>query len=423
MLTEIKLFYNENKMWMQLLKYIFLSVLLALLIILIDTKTIVGLDYIPKIFLTSVDLAKEILSTLTGSLLTITTFTFSTIMVVLTMYSSDFSPRVVNNFLTDNITLRVLGVFIGGFVYCILTLFFMKNTYSEYLVLSATIAVIYSFFCIIYFVMFVFYVSSSIQASKLINRLYYESSEIIDKSLRKRETDAHLDHYNVDIYDKKVDILALENGYLDYIGFENMLKSLNSLDSKLILKVEIGDFISKGQKIAELYYDGELEVEKIKKGLLECLIIEDERLTENDYRFSLEKIVDITLRALSPGINDPNTAIHCINILGVLLAKLSQIEGNYRLIEDKDSKALIIYEDFNFKENIYFTFYQIAHYGKEDMSVILAIFDALRTIKASASEDKYPIVDEFKEYVYHNSLGVFTHKLDMEVLELKKWSI
>ena len=98
MITKIKLFYNENKMWMQLLKYIFLSVLLALLIILIDTKTIVGLDYIPKIFLTSVDLAKEILSTLTGSLLTITTFTFSTIMVVLTMYSSDFSPRVVNNF-------------------------------------------------------------------------------------------------------------------------------------------------------------------------------------------------------------------------------------------------------------------------------------------------------------------------------------
>lgn len=423
MLTKIKLFYNENKIWMQLSKYIFISILLALLVIFIDTKTIPTLDYIPKILLTSVDLSKEILGTLTGSLLTITTFTFSTIMVVLTMYSSDFSPRVVSNFLTDKITLKVLGVFIGGFVYCILTLFFMKNTYSDYLVLSASIAVIYSFVCIVYFVIFVYYVSSSIQASKLINRLYYESNDIIDETLDERDSHVGLNKYHLGVYDFDFSISSIKSGYLDYIEFNQLLNTLKFLDSKVILKVNIGEFISKNQKIAEIYYNGNIEIEDLDNKLLRSFIIENERLAENDYRFSLQKIIDITLRALSPGINDPNTAIHCINILGVLLSKLSEIKGNYRLIKDEDSEALLIYEDFNFKEDLYFTFYQIIHYGKEDISVVLALFNALKTIKICSSSEKFDLIDEFKDYIYSNSIDKFTQKIDMEFLENKKQSI
>ena len=162
MITRMKMFYNENKMRIYLGNYILISIMLAIGAILIDTKYVPILDFIPDLFLTRVELAKVILGTLSGSLLTITTFTFSTIMVVLTMYSSNFSPRVVNNFLTDKITMKVLGIFVGGFVYCILALFFMRERYSDYLVISATIAVIYSVLCIMYFVIFVYNVSSSI---------------------------------------------------------------------------------------------------------------------------------------------------------------------------------------------------------------------------------------------------------------------
>lgn len=120
MLAKLRIYFDENKMWFYLAQYMLISFLLALAAILVDIRYIPILDYVPNIFLTSVELAKLILSTLAGSLLTITTFTFSTIMVVLTMYSSNFSPRVVNNFLTEKITMKVLGIFVGGFFYCIL---------------------------------------------------------------------------------------------------------------------------------------------------------------------------------------------------------------------------------------------------------------------------------------------------------------
>src|SRR5690554_4879384 len=187
MIQKIRVLYENNKVWLFLSKYLFFSLLLAMLILLIDSRILPLIQYIPGFFLTGIDLAKTILGTLAGALLTITTFTFSTIMVVLTTYSSNFSPRVVENFLTDRISMKVLGIFTGGFFYCITTLLFMRTTVQNQLVLSATVAVVYSIVCIAYFILFVFSVSSSIQASKLITRLFVESMELIEKTLEFRD--------------------------------------------------------------------------------------------------------------------------------------------------------------------------------------------------------------------------------------------
>ena len=423
MLSKIKIFYNDNRIWMYLLKYIIISILIAIMAILIDTKFFKVLNMMPDILLTSVDLAKLILSTLAGSLLTITTFTFSTIMVVLTMYSSNFSPRVVNNFLKDKITMKVLGVFIGGFFYCILTLFFMRNIYSEYSVISATLGVIYSAFCIVYFVIFVFRVSSSIQATKLIARLYDESLEIIENTLEQRENKKNITYSEMDKFNKKLEIPSLENGYLELISFNDILFDLKNLESSLILNFNIGDFVSENEIMATLYYNGEIEKDDLKENISKNFSIEGERIEYNDYRYSIQKIVDITLRAISPGINDPNTAIHCINILGVLLSKLGKIEGSYNIIKNENSKAHIIYEDFDFKEDLYFSFYQVIHYGKKDISVVIALLNALEIIKTSSSEDKREAIVELRDYIYDISIVNFHHKLDKDMLKKAKDSI
>lgn len=236
MVAKIKIFYQENKMWVYLAQYMLISLALAIFAILLDVRYIPVLKYIPDLFLTSVDLAKLILSTLAGSLLTITTFTFSTIMVVLTMYSSNFSPRVVSNFLTEKITMKVLGIFIGGFFYCLLTLFFMKKTYAEVLVISATIGVIYAVLCIIYFVVFVYTVSSSVQASKLISRLYDESIVIINKTLEKRSGLETLEDYSTEYFGFSYDILSNYSGYLVLIEFEEIVRSLSDYEADLVIE-------------------------------------------------------------------------------------------------------------------------------------------------------------------------------------------
>lgn len=423
MLEKIKKFYSSNKIWISLIRYIFISIVLSILAILIDTKYIPVLSKIPTIFLTSVELAKTILSTLSGALLTITTFTFSTIMVVLTMYSSDFSPRVVNNFLTDKTSIKVLGIFVGGFFYSLITLFFMRNTFSEYLVVSATIGVIYAAVSIIYFVIFVYKVSSSIQATKLIKRVYDESNRIIEKSLQYKKKQVSLNKHKTEIYNYNYKIKSTTDGYLQIMNLDTILDTLKDADAKLIIHPHIGDFVGKNEIIADIYYNDDFLEDSIEKEVLEQLTLGDERLSFNDYRFSLQKIVDIALRALSPGINDPNTAIHCINILGVLVGKLSSIEDSYTVIEEEDFKGIIVYEDFEFSDELYLTFYQIVNYGKKDISVVVAIFEALNRIGSIAKEKNLETLKEFSDYVYDASIDNFSHSFDRKLIKKYRYSI
>lgn len=417
------MFYQNNNIKFYIFRYIFIAVILSITAILIDTKFLNILSLIPSIFLTSIELAKVILSTLAGALLTITTFTFSTIMVVLTMYSSEFSPRVVNNFLNDKISMKVLGIFVGGFLYCISTLLFMKNSFSNYLVISASIAVVYSILSIIYFIIFIYSVSSSIQATKLIGRLYDESYTIIQRALEYRKNQIGLDNFEIGNYKKNIKIESDRSGYLALISFHEILEDLKAFDCKLIIIPRIGEFLFKKQIIAILYYNQDEIEENIESRILKEFSIEEGRIAYNDYQFSIQKIIDIALRALSPGINDPNTAIHCINIIGVLLSKLGEIEGDYTVVKEDDSKAVAIYEDFNFKEDIYLSFYQILHYGKEDISVVAALYDALEGMSLCVEGKSLNIIREFKDYIYTSSKDNFHHKFDIEFLERKKGKI
>ncbi len=423
MFQRIKELYIGNRIWIQPIKYILVSFLISILTVLADTRTIPVIEFVPEILLTSVGLAKDILATLSGALLTMTTFTFSTIMIVLTTYSSDFTPRVVENFLTDESTTRVLGVFIGGFFYCITSLFFMKNSLTEYLIISATIAIIYSVVCIFYFIAFVYSVSSSIQVSKLISRLYGESSDVIDKTITFRQKNISFDDEELDIYKSKTDLYSQDNGYLEDIAFEAILSYTDDFDCKIRITKRIGEFISKNQVIAEIYYNETDVSNSFYKKITDCFLLEQERKIYNDYNFSIQKITEIALRAISPGINDPNTSIHCIRILGVLIGKLSQVNGNLLCIAHENGKSKIIYQDIDLKSDIYYTFFQIVHYGKEDISVIIAIFEALYIISVKSAFKNTHIIKEFAEYVYDSSIDHFTNKLDIELIQQRNFEI
>ena len=268
-----------------------------------------------------------------------------------------------------------------------------------------------------YFVIFVYNVSSSIQATKLITRLYDESYEILERTLKYREKFLSLDQYEIGGHIYKFEIKSNKSGYLENIEFKEILITLKDIEAEVIFKIDIGDFVSINQVIATVYYNNVLEDENIMANLINSFSIEEERMAYNDYRFSLQKIIDITLRAISPGINDPNTAIHCINILGVLLGKLGEIEDRFTIVKEENSKSKIVFEDFYFSEDLYFTFYQIIHYGKEDISIVLAILNALRTIKISSSSKNYDIIKEFADYIYYTSINNFSHKFDIEMIK------
>ena len=380
MAQKLRMLIKDKRPWFDLALTSAWGLVLAVAVLFINTRFLPVMDQIPDFLLTTVSLAQTILSTLAGALLTITTFTFSTTMVVLTTYSSNFSPRVVENFLQEKTTMKVLGTFIGGFVYSILTLFFLGEVFISDRVLSASVAILYAIWCVIQFVVFIFSVGNSVQAQHLIARLYEDARGIIEEFIDSNQS-RRLDQWTIEPFTAQARIVAASSGYLVALDIPGIRQALANRDFRLVIARQIGDFISKGDELGLLLTNGmDTDSDEVLEEIRRQVSFSSKRFTITDYRYAIQKIVDIALRAISPGINDPNTAISCIHSLELLTGRLSTIEGNYQILTDDAGKAEtaeIILENYNFDRDLQTTFGQLVHYGKEDLSIVLALLDAM----------------------------------------------
>jgi len=191
----------KESIWFYPIIYSFFALIIAIISISYDLGFFGKLDnYLPKFILMDLNIAETVLSIIGGAFITITTFTFSTTMVVLTMYTSQYSPRVVRNFLTQKDTLKSFGVFVSGFFYVMIILLLMSNYSNGSKIISATIGLVYVLVGLVFFFRFINSVASYIQASNLIKRLKENAIKEIDsykKSLKEQDIVTE-----VDIFDK-----------------------------------------------------------------------------------------------------------------------------------------------------------------------------------------------------------------------------
>ncbi len=417
MLEKLRLKYEENRLWIYPMKYIIVACILSAITIMVDTRYVFVHKYVPTIFLTSIDLAQTILGALVSSLLSITTFTFSTTMVVLTMYSSDFSPRVIENFLSEKITMKVLGMFMGGFFYSITSLLFMRQTLSTDFVISASIGVVYAILCLIYFAMFINTVSKSVQANNLITKLHEEADETIQNAREFHKDSRLLENYELGDYIFRKYIKSEQSGYLELVSYQNIFSELRDKDYTLVIYPNNGDFIVRNQVIASLYSKTEEFDDEIIENMNSHFTMQSGRSITYDYLFAIEKLVDVTLRAASTGVNDPNTVIECINILGMLMSDLSEIDGNFSELTEEGSDSRIIYRYFDFDHDLFETFYQVVLYIKEDLGIILALYKALENIMINATENNKKHVANFIEYLDDKTTHYYDNEIDLQLLK------
>ncbi len=250
--NELKLFFYKNRRWIYCLEYILYSVILLAIVTYVDSTYSSAESHIPRFMLSSVSLAKTVLSSLVAALLTITTFTFSTILTVFSLYHNSFTPRSVENFLDKKITMKVLGIFIGGFVYCLVSLNSMEASQDERLVIAGTVGVIYAIWAAIYFVIFVQTVLNGINYTNLLEEISENTEKLIEKEIEAR----NFEYVNEDELTKnQVELLANETGYLELIGMDKLKSLIEEEDVVLTIASSIGDFVMKGETIAYLSRD------------------------------------------------------------------------------------------------------------------------------------------------------------------------
>ncbi|QKS69953.1 DUF2254 domain-containing protein [Paenalkalicoccus suaedae] len=355
---------------------------------------------VPEVLLNEYDLAKDILGVIAGALLTMTTITFSTIMIVLSTYSSQYSPRVLKNFMTDKRTLHVLGVFMGAFFYAIISLLLLQVELVNERVFSPAFGVLLSVIAIGVFAFFIHHVATYLQVSSLIEDLTKDLIKQINKFENMIETDERLVAQKAvpePTYQTTSMQYCSSFGYIRLVDYDAMFKLACEKDILIELHQHPGDFVSQNRPIATIYANEETDEEfKLERFFL----IGKDRSSEQDLVFGTTLLVEIALRAISPSLNDPNTAINCFNHLGTAMSRLTTTYvEDYYYQEPKTNQPRIMISQLPFKDFLYKTYYQLTTYGHEDISVVLGLYDSLIAVAETSEAERLQHVFGIKEYL------------------------
>ncbi len=313
-----------------------LALLLSFVTIRIDEATSVSfVNSLGFIWSGGAEGARSILSTVAGSMITVAGVVFSIVIVALTLASSQFGPRLLRNFVRDTGNQITLGTFIATFLYCLLVLrtIRVKNEGNFIPYISITCGMALAIASIGVLIYFIHHVSVAIQAENVIARVGHELMSAIDKHF----PEAAENPPPFEVVDVKGTqyIRAPRSGYLQSLDRDDLIELGKATNSRFIVKKLPGDFAFEGDLLVQVHSDRTLLAEKQLTKVLRCFTFGDQRTESQDVRYGARQLSEIASRALSPGINDPYTAMGCIDWTAAALARIATKQASPRYFADK----------------------------------------------------------------------------------------
>lgn len=416
MLAKIKLWFFNHKNFLRMSKSIILTVSLLLVTWIFDHQYIAIKSYIPKQILLSAEVSVDFLSNISGIFLTISTFCFTIIVSVLNKYSSSISPRMLQSFIDRTGVLGLYGIFVSGFFYSVISILLLQDIAPDQHVVAGSFGIAYSIIAMLSFIAFSRQVLDNLKVSNIIENIFNDCEKLIDKEVELRKK---AKHYEEGDESKKLSIVAENSGYLFEIKSDNIFKELNGIKVELVINKRIGEYTTKGESVGELnIFQCKLDDNDKKelKEKLSPLFIINAYSNEEDYHRGIVNLSEIANMALSPGTNDPNTAIMCINKMSSLLGKLLST-GNHFVILKEDENVKIIYQSYSVKDELYLGFSQIISYSAGDPLVTKAILQGIYIIYTMADISAKKSIKSFFDDSYEILIENFTHEIHLDIFK------
>lgn len=353
-----------------------------------------GLNHL--FFVNSADSARSILTTISAAMIGVAGTVFSITLVALTLASSQFGPRLIRNFMYVRLNQVVLGSYVSTYLYCLFVLNAIKETDGNTFIpkVSILFAIIAAFVNIILLIVFIHQIATSIQADKVISDIsgiiYTQVKNLFPEKLgdefeKEKRVDADVvkSKYTLSKF-----IKAPKSGYFQYIDNESLLEEIQKIDGLLELYFKPGDHLVEGINIAKLYTNKEIDDEQYDD-ISDNFVIGNTKSSQQDLKFSIHQMVEIASRALSPGVNDPFTAITCIDNLTATMCRLAQ--ANYPSIYrvDDDNTLRVITKNLAFEDFLDASFNQIRQYSAGNTAVVIKLMDGLTTIAVFTKNEVY----------------------------------
>ncbi len=351
--------------------------------------------------------ARTVLSAVAGSLITVTSLTFSLTVVTLQLASSQFSPRLLRTFTRDRVVHLSLGVLLGTFTYALTVLRTVRASLSEQTAfvpqISVTVAYVFALASVVTLVAFLAHLSRQIRVEWIMRQVHAETNATVKRVLGDEVTIAAAP--TIPAY--AVPLCASGSGFLNFVDEQGLLSAAVDNGAVVFVNRQPGESVVTGTPIAHAWpREGrgplpDREREALTEGLRRAVTTGFERTAAQDVAFGLRQLVDVVVKALSPGVNDPTTAVHGLGHVAVLMCELAGRDLGPRLVCDDDGHVRVVLRRPGFAELLELAMAQPRRYGAADPVVLSRLATMLREIAwtATGPVDRAAVADQLERLV------------------------
>jgi uncharacterized membrane protein len=334
--------------------------------------------------------AQVILGGIAASIMTVVSIVFAILLMTLTLASMQFSPRIIVSFARDRVTQWTLGIFLGTFSYCMAALPAARSQPHPFAPVATVLgAMLLALACVAWLLYFIHHISQAISVNQIVDRIASETEAMIDEMMpHSRRHSRIVDNDQINPSAWETPVLSGVSGYIRFIDTERLVALAKSYRVKVHVLRRVGQFVPAGIPLMMVYKGERLSSEGIAE-LSGAFDFGPSRTLQQDLEFGVLQIVDIALKAISPAVNDPSTAISCVDQLSRILIRFASRELPESVLYDPPGVARVSILWTDFDRMVDSAFEQIRLYSQTDMAVSLRLLRALGDIAVSTPDPSY----------------------------------
>jgi len=315
-----------------------LAIAAALLIIRVDHHVPIERDGPGQLlFAGEPEAVQAILTTIIGAVITVVSVVFSIVVVGLTFAAGQLGPRLLRGFMRDRVTQAALGLFVATFVYCLIVLQAVQRGIEDPFVphLATALAVALTLASLGGLIYFIHHIALSVQADTVVARASEELHHAIGRLLPAADDGPQDDAAELVHTGPTAAVEPGREGEIAAIDRSALLKLAGAKDLRVRCLRTPGDFAFRRVAMFEVSPADRVD-DAVRHRLREAVVVQSRRTTQQDLRYGFRQLTEVALRALSPGINDPYTAVSCVYRIAAGLAEVARRPTPSRRLTDSE---------------------------------------------------------------------------------------
>lgn len=343
--------------------------------------------------------AREVLGAVATSMITVTSLTFSLTLVTLQLASSQFSPRLLRTFVRDRFVQRTLALFLATFTYALTVLRTVRDNPEFVPRIAVTLCFLLTLLSVLALVLFLAHLVREIRVETMLRNVYADGLETACEllPLEGEDDEGARDKPRTGVRFTGVPsgasvVPAAASGFLVHVDEAALLAAAVDHEAVIDVTRAPGAWLVAGTPVGRLWPDragvdfDPDQLATLCDRVTGAIHTGNERTTVQDAGYAIRQLTDVAVKALSPGINDPTTAVHALGHASALLCALAKRRLGPVILSDENGTPRVVLARPEFAELLDEALAQPRHYGAADAAVLQRIVELLGEVAWCAVE-------------------------------------